>query len=96
MVKKRSGAKVGAGLMAVGAAAAAGYYLYKNKNARRKGKIIAKELMADWKMVRSEAGKASRSDMARAMKVGKKVLASGKKTAKKLSKKSGVGPRRGR
>ncbi len=37
-------AEIGAGLAAAGAAAAAGYYLYGSKNAKKNRKMVAKEI----------------------------------------------------
>ncbi|MFA6278920.1 MAG: hypothetical protein WCS97_02510 [Candidatus Paceibacterota bacterium] len=55
------------------AAGAAGYYLYGSKNAKKNRKAVVKEVKADWKMLQSE---------------GKKVIAQGKRTAKKVTKKA--------
>ena len=49
-------AEVGAGLVAAGAAAAAGYYLYGSKNAKKHRATVVKEAKADWKMIKTEAG----------------------------------------
>ncbi len=68
--------EIGAGILAAGATAAAGYYLYGSKNAKKNRKIVAKELKADWKIMQREA-----------QKTGKKVV---KKTVKKIAKKAGV------
>lgn len=96
-------AEVGAGLAVAGAAAAAGYYLYGSKNAKKNRKAVAKEVKADWKIVKSEAKKAVRTgnvNVSRAKAVGKKVLAHSQKTvtkiAKKAIKKAGIKIRKGR
>lgn len=101
--KGKIAAEIGAGLMTAGAAAAAGYYLYGSKNAKKNRKAVTKEIKADWKIVKSEAKKAQKTgrvDVSRAKSVGKKVLAHGKKTVakavKKAIKKSGIKVRKNR
>jgi len=67
-------------------AAAAAYRGARSVNATDL-KRAANELKSNWKMVQSEIEKASRKDASRARVVGKKALASGKKTVKKVVKK---------
>lgn len=84
---KKIAKEIGAGMMAAGVAAAAGYYLYGSKNAKKNRKVVVKEIKSDWKIIRREAQKIGRADAVRAKAVGKRVLAHGKKTVKKTVKK---------
>jgi phage gp37-like protein len=137
--KGNLGKKIGAGLLAAGAAAAAGYYFYGSKDGKKHRdaaskwavdmkkqvmsqakklknvdaqdfagivdtvmstyqgvksinpadlKNAAKELKANWKMVQSELKNASQKDVSRAKVVGKRVVASAKKTVKKTVRKT--------
>lgn len=60
--------KVGAGLAAAAAVAAAGYYFYGSKNAKGHRKVAAKELKANWKMVQREVKSTVRKSVSRAKK----------------------------
>lgn len=53
--KGKIAAEIGAGLLAAGTAAAASYYLYGSKNAKKHRAVAAKELKAGWEMVQREA-----------------------------------------
>lgn len=101
--KGKVAAEVTAGLAAAGAAAAAGYYLYGSKNAKKNRKIVTKELKADWKILQKEAKqiKISDADISRAKAVGKRmladrkvVLARGKKIVKKIARKAKTAARK--
>ncbi|MFM2330868.1 MAG: hypothetical protein RLZZ26_375 [Candidatus Parcubacteria bacterium] len=132
--KGNLGKKIGAGLLVAGAAAAAGYYFYGSKDAKKHrqtatkwasdlkkevvrkagdvkkmdakgfGRIVdtvastyngvrsidaadlrraVKELKTNWKMVQREVMHAGSKDISRAKVVGKRVVASAKKTVKK-------------
>ena len=85
--KGKIATEIGAGLAAAGAAAAAGYYLYGSKNAKKHRKTVAKEIKKNWKIVQSEVQKAGRASASRAKVVGKRALTRGKKTIKKIVKK---------
>lgn len=67
--KKNSAGKVakeiGAGIAAAGVAAAAEYYLYGSKNAKKNRKAITKELKADWKIIQREAKKVTKKTVAK-------------------------------
>ncbi|TSC65011.1 MAG: hypothetical protein G01um101491_66 [Parcubacteria group bacterium Gr01-1014_91] len=55
--KRKLAAEIGVGLAAAGAAAAASYYLYGSKNAKKHRKVAVKELRAGWELVQREAQK---------------------------------------
>lgn len=86
--KGKVAAEIGAGLIA---AAAAGYYFYGSKRAKKHRDVVEKELKSDWKLIRREAERAARvggAEILRAKVVGKKVLATSKKVVKRAVKKS--------
>ncbi len=81
---------IGAGLAAAGAAAAAGYYLYGSKNAKKHRKTVVKEIKKNWNLVQDEMQKAGRAGASRAKVAGKRALVRGKKTVKKIVRKAGA------
>ena len=85
--KGRVAAEVGTGLIA---AAAAGYYFYGSKRAKKHRDIVMKELQADWKLMQKEIKRIARNEIPRAQKEGKKALIKGKKIVKKLVRKAGA------
>ncbi len=78
--KGKIAAEIGAGLLAAGAAAAAGYYLYGSKNAKKHRKTAAKEIKAGWKIAQREVQKASAEGKKTVKKVVKKVRAKTRKS----------------
>lgn len=81
--KGRIAAEVGTGLIA---AAAAGYYFYGSKRAKKHRDVVTKELKADWKLMQKEIQRIARNEIPRAQKEGKKALVKGTRVVKKLVK----------
>ena len=76
---------VGSGLIA---AAAAGYYFYGSKRAKKHRDVITKEMKTDWKLIQKELKKIDTKPLKdHATKVGKKVVAKGQKMSQKIANK---------
>jgi len=89
MAKKTSNGKVaaeiGTGLIV---AAAAGYYFYGSKRAKKNRDVVAKELKADWAMIQKEIKKLGRAGAQKAEVVQKKAIKKGAKEVKNVVKKA--------